>query len=142
MDRNSLLDSLMRSQIIVEVHIFPRHSVQLLLLQNKHVVQTLSLQAANEPFANSICPRRLDRRFQFFDPSASGNGRKETAVLLVPISNQVFGSLSPCGRFPQLLRYPSICWVPGHNGVDNTAPLEFNDDVDNHACTFQFGVAW
>ena len=94
------------------------------------MIQTLSLQAAHEPFANGICPWRLDRRFQYFDPSASGNGRKETAVLLVPISNQVSGSLSPCGRFPQLLCHPGICWVPGHSGVGNTVTLQFNDDED------------
>ena len=101
--------------MIMEVHIFPHHSVQLLLVQDKHVIQTLSLQAAYETFANGSCPWRPDRRFQFFDARASGDGRKKSAVLLIPISNQVSGSLSPCGRFPQLLRYPGICWVPGHN---------------------------
>ena len=60
--------------MIVEVHIFPHHLVQLLLVEDKHVIQALALQAAYETFANGICPWRLDRRFQFFDPSASGNG--------------------------------------------------------------------
>ena len=94
------------------------------------MIQTLALQAAYETFANGICPWRLDRRFQFFDPGASGDGRKERAVLLIPISNQVPGALISCGRFPQLLCYPGICWVPGHSGVGNTVTLQFNDDED------------
>ena len=97
--------------MIVEVHVFLHRSVQLLLLQDKHVIQTFPFQTAHKTFANGICPWRLDRRFQFLDACASGDGRKETAILLVPIANQVFGSLSPCGRFPQLLRCPGIGWV-------------------------------
>lgn len=46
--------TLMRSQMIVERDVFPRRPLQLLLVQDKHVIQALSFQAAHEPLTNGI----------------------------------------------------------------------------------------
>ena len=51
----TLPDPLMGSQTIVEVHVF-RHRPVLLLMQDKHVVQTFPFQTAHEPLANGIGP--------------------------------------------------------------------------------------
>ena len=49
--------------MIVEAYVMSHRSVQLLLLQDEHVIQTLSFQAAYETFANGISPWRLDKAF-------------------------------------------------------------------------------
>ena len=64
----------MGPQMIVEVHVFLCRPVQLLPIQNEHVIQALSLQASYEALTNSIRPRRLDWRLQFFDARAPGDG--------------------------------------------------------------------
>jgi hypothetical protein len=52
--RNMLPRPLMRPEVIVEVDVFLHHPVKLSLMQNKDVVQALSLQAPYEPLANGI----------------------------------------------------------------------------------------
>ena len=72
----------MGTSMIVVVDVFLHRSVQLLPVQNEHMIEALSLQASNETLANRIGLRRLNRHLQFFSSRASGEGRKQTTALL------------------------------------------------------------
>lgn len=64
---DTLLDTLVRSGIIVITHIVLQYSLQLSLVQQQHMVQALSFQTAHESFTNRIRLRSLKWCFQLFD---------------------------------------------------------------------------
>jgi hypothetical protein len=72
--RNMLPESLMWPQVIVEGNIFLHSPTQLLLVSDEHVIEALSLQASDEALTGGIGPQRLNRRLQFLDARAPGDG--------------------------------------------------------------------
>jgi hypothetical protein len=62
------------------------------------MVQALPFQAADKPFAVSVSLGGLNRRLEYLDFRALGNTRKQRTILVVPVTDEVFGALAPgCG---------------------------------------------
>jgi len=52
--RDLLLDTLMRSSLVVIGHVLPHQPMHLKAMQNEHTVQTFPLQTADEPLTDAI----------------------------------------------------------------------------------------
>lgn len=56
---NLRVDALMRSGAVVVLDVFLDNPKQLVAIENEHVIETFTLQAANEAFTEGISPGSL-----------------------------------------------------------------------------------
>jgi len=95
-----LSDALMRSGLIEVLNIGMKDTVQLLLVKDKQVIQTLSTHAAHKPFADRIGSRRLVGRFQYLDAAGCGHARETGSKLIITITDEILRPLSIRSRLP------------------------------------------
>lgn len=75
-------------------------------VENNHVVQAFPFESADEALAVSVGFGCLERCLELFDATTGGKGREASAVLAVPITNEIFGALT-------------LGWVVAHRDADN-----------------------
>ena len=88
-------------------------------MQDEHVIQALSAQAAYETLAECIRLRGSSRCFEDFD--ATGHRGKVLSKLAIPIADQVFGFLISGSDFTQLLGNPFVGGISGDSSMYDTA---------------------
>ena len=72
--RYLLFDALMRSSLVVIGNILPHQTMQLVAMENEHIVQAFSFQTANEAFTDGIGPRRSFGGLDGFDAGGLEQG--------------------------------------------------------------------
>ena len=77
--------------------------MQLAAMQDEHMVQAFPFQAADEALADRVGFGCSNRCLEHLDIRAIGNTRKQRTVLVVPIADEIFGTLAPGSGFAQLL---------------------------------------
>ena len=119
--RDLLLDPLMRPGLVEVVYIRIEHALELLLLQDEHVIEALASHTAQKAFTNSIGSRGVVGRFEDLDVTRFGNPVEGHPKLAIIISDEVLWS-HPKGRgFPKLLCRPRVSGRACHADVDHSA---------------------
>ena len=106
--RDLLLDPLMRPGSVEVHHICVEHALELLLLQDEQVIETLSTYATQKPFTDGIGPWGVVGGFQDLDAAGCGHARETGSKFVITIANEILRPLSIGGCLSQLLCGPSI----------------------------------
>ncbi len=85
-----LLDPLMRSGSIKIVHIGVEYPVELLLMQDKQMVEALTPHTAQKPFTDGIGSRSVIRYGENLDATCARNTGKACPKLAIVIPDEVF----------------------------------------------------
>ena len=125
---NLLLDTLVRSCLVEVVHIRVEHAVELLLLQDKQMIETLAPYTAQKPFTYGIGSWRVIRRFQDLNAASLGNPREGHAKLAIVITDEVLRTDTKSGSLSKLLCRPSICGKARHADVDYSPRVQFDNE--------------
>jgi hypothetical protein len=126
--RNLLSDPLMRSCLVKVVDIGSQHPLELLLLEDEQVIETLATHTAQKPFTDRIGPWGVVGRFEYLDAAGCGHARKTGFKLAITITDEILRCLSIGSRFPQLLRRPGIGRRASDPHMDDSARVQFDDE--------------
>ena len=100
-----------------------KHTVQMLLVQHDHIVETLPAHTTDEPFHIGTLPRAVRRNLHFFEVHVADSLLKIRAADCVPIPEQQSWRCIPRKRFDDLLGGPLGSWVFGHIDRHDAATL-------------------
>src|SRR5215472_18579871 len=109
----------MRSSLIEVLDISTQDTLQLLLLQDQQVIETLSPHTAQKAFTDRIGPWGVVGRFEVLDATGFGNPSEGYAKLAIVIPDEVFRSHTIGGGLPQLLCGPCVGGRARHADVDH-----------------------
>jgi hypothetical protein len=98
--RNLLLNPLMWSRLIEILNVGTQDTIQLLLMQDYHVVKALSPNTPQKSFTDRIGARRVIRRFEYLDVASCCNTNETVSKLAIIIANEIPGGLSIRGCLP------------------------------------------
>ncbi len=74
--------------------------MQLLLLEDEQVIETLSTHAAQKPFADRVGSRRMVRRGEHLDAAGCGQAREMGSKLAITITNEFAVSIEAISCVP------------------------------------------
>jgi hypothetical protein len=75
--------------------------LQLLLLQDEQVIETLATHTAHKAFTDGISARRMNGRFEYLDATGCGHARETGSKLAITIVNEILRSLCIGGCLSQ-----------------------------------------
>ena len=125
---NLLPDSLMWSGLIEVLDIRMKDTLQLFLLEDEQVIETLSPHAAQEALTDRIGTWGVIRCFQDRDVTRLSNPREGHAKLAIVITDEVLRTHAIGGGLPQLLHGPRIGGRSCDADVDHSARVQFDDE--------------
>ena len=96
-----LSDALMWPGSVEVVYIGKQNTMQLLLLHDEHVIETLATHTAQKPFTDGIGPWCVIGCFQYLDAAGGCHTSKKGTKFTITITDEIFRSLSIGSRFPQ-----------------------------------------
>jgi hypothetical protein len=123
-----LSDPLMRSGSIEVVYISIEYPLELLLMQDEQVIETLASHTPQKAFTDSIRLWGMIRYVEDLDATRLRNPLEVHPKLAIIITDEVLRSLSIGGGFPQLLCGPSVGGISCDADVDHSARLQFNNE--------------
>jgi len=86
--------------LIEVLNIGMKDTVQLLLVKDEQVIETLSTHTAHKPFSDRIGSRLLVGRFQYLDAAGCGHARETGSKLVITITDEILRTLTIGGGFP------------------------------------------
>src|SRR5260370_41977460 len=89
-----LFDALMRSGLIEVLHIGLKDTIQLLLLEDEKVIETLSPHTPQKPFTDRIGPWRMVRRGENLDAAGCCHARETGSKLDITITHKIVRRLT------------------------------------------------
>jgi len=98
----------LRPSLVEVLDIGMQDPLQLLLLQDEQVIQTLATHTAHKAFTDGIGPWCVIGRFEYLDATGCGHARETGSKLAITIANEILRSLSIGGCLSQLLCGPGI----------------------------------
>jgi hypothetical protein len=114
---------------LIEVgYIGLENTEELLLMQDKQMIETFSAHASQEALTVRVSSRSMERRLQHLYFSIAGHVYKEWPELAIIVADEEPGRLPIGCRFSQRLRNPSIGRMAGYADVDYPAFLQLNDE--------------
>jgi hypothetical protein len=78
-----------------------KDAVQLLLVQDEQVIETLATHTAQKPFTDRIGAFRMHGRFQDLDAAGCGHASETGSKLGITIADELLRPLFIGSRFPQ-----------------------------------------
>ena len=93
------------------VHIRVEHAVELLLMQDQQMIETLTPYTAEEPLTDGIRARGVIRSFENLNVTRLRNPSEAHTKLAVVITDEVLRPHTKGGGFPELLCGPSISGI-------------------------------
>ena len=114
----------LRSGSIEVMRIGMQDTMQLLLLEDEKMIETLSTHAAQKPFTDGIGPFRVVRRGEYLDAAGCSHTRETRSKLAITIANEILRSMSIGGCLSQLLGCPDSGRGSCHADVDDTARVQ------------------
>ncbi len=78
------------------------------LADEQDMIQAFPAHAAQQPLADGVRARRLDRRAQHLDAGSSRNGREVRTIFRIIVANEVRRRCAEGRRFAQLLGDPGV----------------------------------
>jgi hypothetical protein len=98
----------MRPGFVEVLDIGKQDTMQLLLLQNEQVIETLVTHAAHKPFTDGVGPWCVIWRFEYLDAAGCSHARETGSKFAITITNEILRRLSIGGCLSQLLCSPGI----------------------------------
>lgn len=117
------MDALMWSCFIEILDIGMQDTMQLLLIEDQHVVKTLSSHTQEELFTDGIGSWCAKGRFENFDAACGCNASETGSKLAIIITDEVLRRVSIGSLLSQLLCGPRVGRKPCHTHVDHSARL-------------------
>jgi hypothetical protein len=106
--RYVLPNPLMGSSLVEVSHIRLEHTVELPLMEDQQMIETLLPDAPQEPFAEGIGSWCMDGCFEKLDITGRRPSAETGSKFAVVITDEIFGGLPKRSGFSQLLRHPGI----------------------------------
>ena len=137
-----LFDALMRPGLIEVLDIGMKDTIQLLLLEDEKMIETLSPHTPQKPFTDRIGPWRMVRRFEHLDAAGCGHASEIGSKFAIPISDEIFRRLSIGGYLSQLLGSPGIGRRPCDTHMNDSPRLHIENEeskqrVKEEVCDLQ-----
>jgi len=129
---NLLFEALMRSGSIEVLDIGMQDTMQLLLLEDEKVIETLSTHAAQKPFTDCIGSWCVVRRGEHLDAAGCGYASETGSKFVITIANELVRRLSIGSRLPQLLGCPGVgrrSWRFVDTHMDDFTRLHIDHEV-------------
>ncbi len=123
-----LPDALMRPGLVEVLNRGTQDTMQLLLLQDEQVIETLATHAAQKPFTDGIGPWCVIGRFEYLDAAGCGHVRETGSKFAITITNEILRRLSIGGCLSQLLCGPGIGRRAGDTHMDHFARMQFDNE--------------
>ena len=120
-------------------HIGIEDALELPLMQDQQVVQTLLPHTPHESLADGIGPWGMNRRFEQLDATGPRHPHKRGAKFAIVISYQILRCLSIGRGFAELLGRPGIGRRSCHAHLDDLARLQFDDEEGKEGSKEQIG---
>ena len=98
---NLLLDALMRSGSIEVLDIGMQDTMQLLLLEDEQVIETLSTHAAQKPFTDRIGSWCVVRCSEHIDAAGCGHACGRGTKFVITVVNEIVRRLAIGSRLPE-----------------------------------------
>ncbi len=136
---NLLPDALMRPGSVEVVYIGSQYPLELLLMQDEQVIETLATHTQEKAFTDRIGPWCVVGRFQYLDAAGCGHARKTGSKLIITIANEIFRRLSKGSRFPQLLRSPGIGRRASDPHMDDSARVQIDEEEGKQGAKEEVG---
>ena len=118
----------LRSGLIEVLDIGTQDTMQLLLLQDEQVIETLATHAAQKAFTDGIGPWCVIRCFQDLDAAGCGHARETGSELGITITDEILRTLTIGGGEPSLLCGPSVRGTSRHADMDHAARVQFDNE--------------
>ena len=129
----------MRSCLVEVVHIRIEHALELLLMKNQQMIETLLPDAPQEPLTDRIGSGRVIACFEDRDAAGCGHARETRSKFAITIVNEIFRCLPIRRRFPELLRHPGIRGRPCNADMDHPSRFQFYDEEGKERSKEQIG---
>src|SRR5437764_4680683 len=123
-------ERLMGSPVMVIGQVASQEALQMPLMEDYRMIQTLSPDTADESLDIRILPRRAGGRHHFMDAHMAHTLPKIGAVDAVPIAQEIAWRLVPRERLDQLLGRPLGGWMLSDAAVYNASTLMRQDHED------------
>ena len=125
---NLLVDALMWPGSIEVLNIGMKDAVQLLLVKDEQVIETLSSYTSQKAFTDRIGAWCVIRRDEHLDAARVCDSSETGSKLAVMITDEILRRLPIGSCLPQLLSGPGVSWRSRHPDVDNLPRFQFNDE--------------
>src|SRR5215469_12058712 len=114
-------------------------TMQLLLVQDEQVIQTLSPHTSQKALTDGIGAFRVIRCFQDLDAAGGCHTRKTGSKLVITIANEILRPLSKGSRFPQLLGGPGVGRRASDAHMDDLTRVQINDEEGKQGAKEEVG---
>ncbi len=114
---------------LVEVErIRVEYTMELLLLEDKQMIETLATHTSEKAFTDGIRSRGVIRDLENLDPTRLRNTGEVRPKLAIVITDEVLRSFAKGGGFPQLLCSPSVGGIACDAHMDHSSRVQFDDE--------------
>ncbi len=113
--------------------------MQLLLMEDEKMIETLSPHAAHKPFTDGIGPWCVIGRFEYLDAARCCHASETGSKFGITIANEILRRLSKGSRFPQLLCCPGIGRRSCDTHMDHPSRLQFDDEEGKQGAKEEVG---
>jgi hypothetical protein len=114
----------MGSGPIEVVHIRVEYAVELLLMQDEQMIETLTPYTTKESLTDGIRARGVIRSFENLNVTRLRNPSEAHAKFTVVITDEVLRPHTKGSSFPKLLCSPSVSGISCHADVDHPARVQ------------------
>ena len=123
-----LFDALMRPGSVEVHHICVEHALELLLMQDEQMIETLTSHTTQEALTDGIGSRSRIRSFEHLDVTGLGNPIEGHPKLAIVITDEILRS-HPIGcGFSKLLCRPRVGGRSCDAHVDHLPGVQFDDE--------------
>ena len=116
-----------------------KDTVQLLLLQDEQVIETLSSYTSQKAFTDRIGPWCVIRRDEHLDAARVCDSSETGSKLAVMITDEILWRLPIGSCLPQVLGSPGVGRRSRHPDVDNLPRFQFNNEKRKERTEAQVG---
>jgi hypothetical protein len=99
--RNLLVNALMWSCLIEILDVGLQNTMQLLLMEDQHLVQALSSHTSQKTLTEGIGAFRVIGRFEYLDAACCCNSSETGSKLAIMITNEILRRVSIWSSLPQ-----------------------------------------
>jgi hypothetical protein len=125
--------------LIEVLNIGMKDTVQLLLVKDEQVIETLATPTAHKPFTDRIGAFRVIRCFQDLDAAGCGHASETGSKLVITITDEILRTLSKCRGFPKLLCGPSVRGRSRDADVNHSARVQFDNEEGEQRAEEEIG---
>src|SRR5258708_979283 len=118
----------MRPGLIEVLDLGMKDTVQLLLLEDEQVIETLSPHTQEKPFTDRIGAFRMVRRGEHLDAAGCGHARETGSKLVITITNEIVRRLPIGSRLPQVLGGPGVGRRSSDTHMDDSPRLHIDNE--------------